>query len=197
MLGLGIYTDMFQTAPNSPTGGHQVPLPPMSARLDQPPFQSNNGNNGNNGDSNSNPNFADAFPWLSSLDNSAINNPSNASPAWQLPIQTQQPNSVSFPYPNTPTVAPPHQQPLSEVNNLHPLDFATLNGNTASGMAGGGGGSNSLNLGFATLDDWFGSTSIGQGEQQDDSNNPFGGLDLQDFWMKVGPGEAQGGFPFR
>lgn len=62
-------------------------------------------------------------------------------------------------------------------------------------MAGGGG--NSLNLGFATLDDWFGSTSANVGEQADDVNNPFGGLDLQDFWMKVGPGEAQGGFPFR
>lgn len=155
-----------------------MPLPPMSARL-EPPSQTD-----------SNANFADAFPWLSSLDNSAINNPSNASPAWQLPIQNQQPNAISFPYPNTPTVAPPHQQPLSEVNNLHPLDFS-LNGNNVNG-------GNSLNLGFATLDDWFGSTSNGnQGEQQDDVNNPFGGLDLQDFWMKVGPGEAQGGFPFR
>lgn len=139
-------------------------------------------------------NFADAFPWLSSLDNSAINNPSNASPAWQLPIHNQQPNSISFPYPNTPAVAPPFQQPLSEVHNLHPLEFSTTNGNTA-GMAGGGG--NSLNLGFATLDDWFGSTSGNLGEQTDDVNNPFGGLDLQDFLMKVGPGEAQGGFPFR
>jgi hypothetical protein len=73
------------------------------------------------------------------------------------------------------------------VNNLNPLDFASMNNNNA----------NSLNLGFATLDDWFGTSNSNQGEQQDDSNNPFGGLDLQDFWMKVGPGEAQGGFPFR
>lgn len=147
-----------------------------------PPSAQNNGGGQNS--------FADNFPWLSSLDNSAINNPNNASPAWQLPVQNQPPNSISFPYPNTPGgVAPPHQQPLSEVNNLHPLDFAA-NGN-------GGAGASSLNLGFATLDDWFGSTSANQGEQQDDSNNPFGGLDLQDFWMKVGPGEAQGGFPFR
>lgn len=34
------------------------------------------------------------------------------------------------------------------------------------------------NLGFATLDDWFGQT--GEGDL----------LDLQDFWFQVGPGEA-------
>lgn len=42
------------------------------------------------------------------------------------------------------------------------------------------------NLGFATIDDWF-----GQGGGENDL------LDLQDFWFQVGPGEAQGGFPFR
>ena len=37
------------------------------------------------------------------------------------------------------------------------------------------------NLGFTVLEDWF-----GQGLEGDDSGAVFGGLDLQDFWMKVG-----------
>lgn len=61
---------------------------------------------------------------------------------------------------------------MSDIGNLHPQQM------------------NVNDLGFATLDDWF-----GQPENTDDAL--FGGLDLQDFWMKVGPGEAQGGFPFR
>lgn len=36
------------------------------------------------------------------------------------------------------------------------------------------------NLGFVQLDDWFGNTA----------DDGFGALDLQDFWMKVGPGEV-------
>jgi hypothetical protein len=134
-------------------------------------------------------NLSESFSWLPGFDTPGNGNTQNGamSPAWQLPIQNQTSHSISFPYPNTPTVAPPHQQPLSEVNNLHPLEFASSSGNNG----------NALNLGFATVDDWFGSSAANQGEQPDDSNNPFGGLDLQDFWMKVGPGEAQGGFPFR
>jgi hypothetical protein len=130
--------------------------------------------------------MAESFFWLPGWDTPASAQNGGNSPAWQLPIQNQPSHTISFPYPNTPAVAPPHQQPLSEVNNLNPMDFASSNNG------------NSLNLGFATLDDWFGtSSSNNQGEQQGDPSNPFGGLDLQDFWMKVGPGEAQGGFPFR
>lgn len=90
------------------------------------------------------------------------------------------------------------------------------------------------NLGFTTLDDWFGfgtaGTAGGAGQGGNGVDDPMGlanvGLDLQDFWMNVGPGEvsvwwwfltfagigkysrfadspfffpdqAQGGFPFR
>jgi hypothetical protein len=128
---------------------------------------------------------SESLSWLPGFDTPGKNNGGMSPSTWQLPIQNQPSDTVSFPYPNAPTVAPPHQQPLSEVNNLNPLDFANMNNG------------NSLNLGFATVDDWFGTSTATQGEQQEDSNNPFGGLDLQDFWMKVGPGEAQGGFPFR
>lgn len=48
------------------------------------------------------------------------------------------------------------------------------------------------NLGFATLDDWF---KFGGSCAQE--QHPVEALDLADFWMKVGPTEAQGGFPFR
>ena len=161
---------IVQTAPNSPTGGHQVPLPPMSARPDV--------SAATNGAS-----FSESLSWLPGFDTPGHQNGGMSPSTWQLPIQNQTSHTISFPYPNTPAVAPPHQQPLSEVNNL---DFASFNNN-----------GNSLNLGFATVDDWFGTSTATQGEQQEDSNNPFGGLDLQDFWMKVGPGEAQGGFPFR
>ena len=128
---------------------------------------------------------SESLSWLPGFDTPGKNNGAMSPSTWQLPIQNQTSDIVSFPYPNAPTVAPPHQQPLSEVNNLNPLEFANMNNG------------NSLNLGFATVDDWFGTSTANQGEQQEDSNNPFGGLDLQDFWMKVGPGEAQGGFPFR
>lgn len=89
-------------------------------------------------------------------------------------------------------VAPPHQQPLSDLGNLHPREGVDVSvGN---------------NLGFATLDDWFvpnsnmngNSAGVGGGaEEMVGAGNPLAGLDFSDFWMKVGPGEAQGGFPFR
>lgn len=85
-----------------------------------------------------------------------------------LPPQTQ----PTYP-PASGYVAPPHQQPLSDVHSVN--REPTINNN----------------LGFATLEDWFGAPPTG------DTANPFAGLDLADFWMKVGPGEAQGGFPFR
>lgn len=47
------------------------------------------------------------------------------------------------------------------------------------------------NLGYATLDDWFKFGGIGQ------EQHPVEALDLADFWMKVSPMEAVGGFPFR
>lgn len=105
-----------------------------------------------------------------------------ASPAWQMPIPTQTQVPISFAYPNTPNpamafVAPPHQQPFSDINHLNPQEVPTA----------------ANNLGFATLDDWFGPVE----PSQPDSNALFGGLDLQDFWRAIGPGEAQGGFPFK
>lgn len=103
---------------------------------------------------------------------------------------------MPFPFatPGSTNVAPPHEQPLSEINSLQ---ISVDN-----------------NLGFATLEDWFpvpsASTSAGGGAAGSTASNvgaaasgigpagnPFEALDLADFWMKVGPGEAQGGFPFR
>lgn len=110
--------------------------------------------------------------------------PRPAESPWSLPLASTTPN-ISFSYPDDiGTMAPPHQQPMTEVYPQDP------------------------NLGFATLDDWFGQTT------QD--GDIFGGLDLQEFWFQVGPGEvsrrecrgssswscradhqASGGFPFR
>ena len=61
-------------------------------------------------------------------------------------------------------VAPPHLQPLSDLGNAP-----------------------DANLGFATLDDWFGNVGEDTG---DVSNNALAGLDLQDFWMKIGASEV-------
>lgn len=50
-------------------------------------------------------------------------------------------------------------------------------------------GTGQNNLGFVQLDDWFGNGTGGV-NGDDDGNAGFGALDLQDFWMKVGPGEV-------
>lgn len=140
---------------HSPTGGNTVPLP-QSVKT---PVEKT-------------PGVDTSVPW--------IGDPPPSDSSW-FPSAPAASAPISFPY-STPVpgtapayVAPPHQQPLSEVVNLHPRDVTVDN-----------------NLGFATLDDWFG--MAGNGGQ---SENPFEALDLADFWMKVGPGEAQGGFPFR
>jgi hypothetical protein len=93
--------------------------------------------------------------------------------AWTLPVSHQPPQQISFAYPITPVptlpyVAPPHQQPISEINNLPGSDQSGLN-----------------DLGFATLDAWFGQ------DQENGDATGSGGLDLQDFWMQVGPGEVR------
>ena len=104
--------------------------------------------------------------------------------SWSLPFpSTGQTPNLSFSYPNTPGpfptsapnlayVAPPHQQPMSEVHDLHPAELASTS-----------------NLGFATLDDWFGQSDLNH--SGDNTNGAFGGLDLQDFWFQVGPGEVR------
>jgi hypothetical protein len=83
--------------------------------------------------------------------------------AWTFPVPQQPVQQVSFPYPNTPATAPNFAQPVPGVPGLN--DFAGQN-----------------DLGFVTLDGWF---------NQDQPDPPgFADLDLQDFWMKVGPGEV-------
>lgn len=157
-------------------------------------------------------------------------------PTWQLPVLQQYTQPVTFPYPTTPVsfttgpstemsapyVAPPHQQPFMEFGVAQSSDGLNLGMNDHH------------NLGFTTLDDWFGfgtaGTAGGAGQGGNGVDDPMGlanvGLDLQDFWMNVGPGEvsvwwwfltfagigkysrfadspfffpdqAQGGFPFR
>jgi hypothetical protein len=84
---------------------------------------------------------------------------------WNFPVAPSEPQHMSFAYPNTPLptyIAPPNQQPMSDMNAPT--------------------GQNSL--GFVQLDDWFGTGHETRDEE------PFGALDLQDFWMKVGPGEV-------
>ncbi|GFZ50946.1 hypothetical protein JCM24511_08704 [Saitozyma sp. JCM 24511] len=133
------------TTASSPTGGHTVPLPPMSG-----------------------PSAAPSVPFVNEPEH--FNVDFSPSGAWTFPVPQQPVQQVSFPYPNTPATAPNFAQPVPGVPGLN--DFAGQN-----------------DLGFVTLDGWF---------SQDQPDPPgFADLDLQDFWMKVGPGEAEGGFPFR
>jgi hypothetical protein len=124
------------------------------------------------------------------------------------------PYSAGFPYG---FVAPPHEQPLSEISSLQisvdqNLGFATLDdwfpvpgatGNAAGGGGSSGGGSGTGPAGAgAAFGPGAGSTgtanaAAGLVPGAGPAGNPFEALDLADFWMKVGPGEAQGGFPFR
>ncbi|WVO16705.1 hypothetical protein L204_104386 [Cryptococcus depauperatus] len=148
---------------------------------------------------------------------------------WQLPTTHQYTQPITFPYPATPNtsmplsslghapvphhhitvqtqpyVAPPHQQPF--------MEFGVAQSSNGLNM---GMNDQQSNLGFVTLEDWFGFTQAGTvngGGTQGHGHEAHGpdhigdgdtmglagvGLDLQDFWMNVGPGEAQGGFPFR
>ncbi|WWD19772.1 hypothetical protein CI109_104236 [Kwoniella shandongensis] len=189
----------------SPTGGRTMPLPQAHSETPESRTPAN-------GASDSAPhinghNESQLPSWLQNVAGES----NQFSPQWQLPVNDQgytQP--IVFPYPSAPVSGggpqpnpgptsysstfffpPAHQQPLGEVGVIPPPE-----------MNGGGQGDQNVNLGFATLDDWFGPGGIGSSETQntigqDGGVGAMGGLDLQDFWMKVGPGEAQGGFPFR
>lgn len=188
------------TNQNSPTGGGTVALPPMNART--PSTQA-----GKLSSSVSTPAIVREMmdpnlPWVGAATGTAQQSPPQGldSMQWTMP-SVPGTQGFAFAYPSSAPqymsagihdgyAAPAHQQP--------PYDL------TAVGMANAG----VTNLGFATLDDWFG-PSNGNSHGSGDA----GALDLQDFWMKVGPGEvgvtllqvyemtdtfqAQGGFPFR
>ena len=102
---------------------------------------------------------------------------------WVFPIPRRESEQHLFSYPNTPAAFPgsdgststpfgslPHLQQMSATQRPNSGDM-TVN-----------------NLGFATLDDWFGQAALEQGNEE--SGSVFGGFDLQDFWMQVGPGEV-------
>ncbi|ODN73405.1 hypothetical protein L202_07931 [Cryptococcus amylolentus CBS 6039] len=160
------------------------------------------------------------------------NQPQQSTASWQMPIAQQYGQPVTSPYPSAPSqyapvfqtapyVAPPHQQPFMEFGvaqssdgyNLHMSGVDQISGQNQGLVQGQGQNVNGLsnNLGFATLEDWFGFGAAGTAPHPGQSQGQNGqggaveegmgmagmGLDLQDFWMNVGPGEAQGGFPFR
>lgn len=125
--------------------------------------------------------------------------PPSSSPSWTLPVAPADNPQMNFAYPSTPLplqssyIPPPGQQPMSDLHGLpHPHSDAL----------GLGAGQN--HLGFVQLDDWFGTGNLGGGGAggpangavggDDDGNGGFGALDLQDFWMKVGPGEVSMSF---
>ncbi len=92
-----------------------------------------------------------------------------------IPLPTNQPDpgTWSLPFPvATPNVSFAYPEEPSSVAPPHHQPMSELH-------------TQDPNLGFATLGDWFGQSG----------ENDL--LDLQDFWFQVGPGEAQGGFPFR
>ena len=91
----------------------------------------------------------------------------------KVPVAHPNPVNLSMTPLNT-SLAPPHQQPISEIGS-------TLSGDPTAAN----------NLGFTTLDDWFGET-LGD-DTGELGSGTFAGLDLQDFWMKIGASEV--GFP--
>ncbi|WWC64751.1 uncharacterized protein I303_107362 [Kwoniella dejecticola CBS 10117] len=106
-----------------------------------------------------------------------------------------------MPTANPINTAPYTQQPISDVGGTQ----ASLP-TTYQGGAGGNtdyGGNTSSNPTYGPTDNWFGFVGLGgnwQGEVANRQEAGFGqvaGLDLDDFFLQVGPGEAQGGFPFR
>ncbi|WRT70083.1 uncharacterized protein IL334_007077 [Kwoniella shivajii] len=143
----------------------------------------------------------------------------NRASNWQSSISYEHRNQpVVFPYPNTPGPMPntpytpssiaymtsldpsfiaAHEQPL--------VDVGITQGLNSTGFVPVPEMNFDLTTGFGTVDNWFG--FVGSGNDWQDNNNANGGegndmaqmagLDLDDFWMQVGPGEAQGGFPFR
>lgn len=93
---------------------------------------------------------------------------------------------------NSPSAAQPDEQaPHQAQAQVHWQDDAAGYFPPAGEEAGDGARDIANNLGFATLDDWF---KFGSSAQE---QHPVEALDMADFWMKVGPTEAQGGFPFR
>ncbi|WVQ94853.1 hypothetical protein IAU59_001936 [Kwoniella sp. CBS 9459] len=105
-------------------------------------------------------------------------------------------------------VAPHAQQPILDIGVLQPQDQGFSLDARAFGQQNPDGNNGP---GFGSTDDWFGGVGFGMGNGggngngsgsgagagNEDGMGPLAGLDLQDFWMQVGPGEAQGGFPFR
>lgn len=194
-LGFQVAETLLQNNANSPTGGHQVPLPQTQQANNESqhrpanPYTNNSASYSSNGQVNAQwPPGYQPNNQTTPRDKDPLGFDSAASP-WSLPVHAAQtPNPFTFPYPDDPfglnmasQVAPPNQQPMSELNTLPAGQLA-----------------NPSNLGFATLDDWFGqSNNPGMEGQDGDEGDLAGGLDLQDFWFQVGPGEAQGGFPFR
>ncbi|WVR09565.1 hypothetical protein IAU60_006634 [Kwoniella sp. DSM 27419] len=211
----------------SPTGGRTVPLPPIKPHGQpssiKPSWENVDPSHARAGEAHSTrPSVlsGDRMPQ------SSINHDySQHTPQWQLPPAENHSQPIVFPYPSTPGpipsgptypnpphsstiplttfVAPHTQQPLLDVSiPMPPQDY----GLTMDLRGMGSGDATQLN--FGSTDDWFGSVGLAgpggngngngsAGTGQNDGMNALAGLDLQDFWMQVGPGEAQGGFPFR
>ncbi|BEI94648.1 uncharacterized protein CcaverHIS019_0702290 [Cutaneotrichosporon cavernicola] len=160
---------------SSPAGGGTLPLPPADSESRHPrdthePTRTTNGREGRDI-----PDLETAahqgVPWLNEEQ-------------W-FPAQSAAPhNPISFTYSTPAGVPRPHEQPVSEVINLQPR------GSIGMGVDN--------NLGFPTFD-WLGLDPGNSGPMgAAPPANPFDGVGFTpDFWMKVTPGEGQGGFPFR
>ncbi|CAK9782420.1 unnamed protein product [Cutaneotrichosporon oleaginosum] len=168
MEGLG-------TSASSPAGGGTVPLPPAVGDLVQDHRDIREPSRAANvRDSRDVPDLETAaqqgVPWLNEEQ-------------W-FPTQSAPPhNPISFTYSTPVGVGRPHEQPVSEVINLQPR------GSIGMGV--------DENLGFPSFD-WLGLDQGNGGVGAAPQANPFDGVGFTpDFWMKVTPGEGQGGFPFR
>jgi hypothetical protein len=107
------------------------------------------------------------LPWLSNQSASDVGPPG----VWSLPAAHNQ-APVSFNYSTAYALPNANASPFYQ----HVPDLGSTNNLS----------SNVNNLGFATVDDWFNGNNDNNGEEA-----ALGSLDLQDFWMKVGPGEVR------
>ncbi|WWC91863.1 uncharacterized protein L201_006810 [Kwoniella dendrophila CBS 6074] len=134
--------------------------------------------------------------------NGQYNTPANWRPTEQFPTA----QSAYHLYPDARAPVIPQPQPPAFVSSQNPQFTAPYfqQPMTDIGVPSSGPEVNyGANSAFGSTDNWFGFVGLGNNWQ---GNNmapqtaevaPKGGLDLGDFWMQVGPGEAQGGFPFR
>ncbi|WWC72160.1 uncharacterized protein I206_106120 [Kwoniella pini CBS 10737] len=197
----------------SPTGGVEVPLPPIR----RPSISQWEGNDTYRNEPSGHQN-APARQEQSDPPNH--HNGYNDTNAWRQHSIQNQPPTQHMEY-----VVPEAREPIPPLSNLPPYmptanplntmpytqqPISDIGGTQASlpkTFSGGNVGEPDFTLNssssYGPTDNWFGFVGLGNnwqaevGNRQEPGFGQVAGLDLDDFFLQVGPGEGQGGFPFR